>query len=164
MKDTALNLLAKILAKPVVANAIIKFAKKRPYSHIGEYMERYWVIEEDSWLSRILGISIRLHVIKLPDQDRAMHTHPFNFRSFILTGGYVEIRRPSNSPQYYYGFHDHYPGSTYLLDRTTPHQIVRLMGKEAVTLFVYDTRKGDWYFDTDEGLIPHAKYLNEEPA
>ena len=34
--------------------------------------------------------ALYLHKINLPDRDRPMHDHPFNFWSFILKGGYSE--------------------------------------------------------------------------
>jgi Trehalose and maltose hydrolases (possible phosphorylases) len=127
-----------------------------PYTHIGDYMERYWLVQEDSSLAKLLGVSIRLHIIKQPDQDRALHTHPFTFRTFILTGGYVEVRNNLD-------FYNRNTGTTYRLDKDTPHAILSLFDNEpAVSLFVYGQRKGDWYFDTDEGLVPHATYLNEQ--
>lgn len=33
---------------------------------------------------------VMLHNIRRPDQDRALHDHPFSFVSLILRGGYVE--------------------------------------------------------------------------
>ena len=166
MKDKLLNILAKVLAYQPIRDRIIEKAKNRPYTHIGDYMERYWIIEEDSALAKLLGVSIRLHIIKRPDQDRALHTHPFTFRTFILEGGYTELRDLEVLLTPLYSMSNSYhrvSGTTYKLDRTTPHAIVSLDNNEpAVSLFVYGQRKGDWYFDTDEGLIPHAKYLNEQ--
>ena len=82
-KETFYSYLGRFLAFPMVADTIIKLAKRRVYNHIhnGAYMERYWLLREGSWLSRTLGIAIRLHVINDSDGDRAMHTHPFKFKA-----------------------------------------------------------------------------------
>ena len=165
MRDKLLNLLAKVLAYPPIRDRIIEKAMKTPYNHIGDYMERYWLVQEDSYLAKLLGVSIRLHIIKQPDQDRALHTHPFTFRTFILKGGYIELRDRLAvvSINSWSAGYERREGTTYRLDKDTPHAIISLRYNEpAVSLFVYGQRKGDWYFDTDEGLIPHATYLNEQ--
>lgn len=158
-KETFYSYLGRFLAFPVVADTIIKLAKRRVYSHIhnGAYMERYWLLREGSWLSRTLGIAIRLHVINDSDGDRAMHTHPFKFRTFILKGGYWERRRYDDQG-YAVGI-KRVPGDTYEMDIKDAHQIYRLLDDPATTLFIYGARKDDWYFETEHGMIPHEQYL-----
>ena len=158
-KETFYSYLGRFLAFPMVADTIIKLAKRRVYNHIhnGAYMERYWLLREGSWLSRTLGIAIRLHVINSNDGDRAMHTHPFKFRTFILKGGYWERRRYDD-----FGYDvgvERVPGDTYEMDIKDAHQIYRLLDGPATTLFVYGARKDDWYFETEHGMIPHEQYL-----
>jgi hypothetical protein len=51
--------------------------------HLGDYMSR-WVIE--LWDGR----SLRLHHIKQSDKARSLHDHPWEYWSFLLTGGYTE--------------------------------------------------------------------------
>lgn len=164
-KETFYSYLGRFLAFPMVADAVIRLAKRRVYSHIhnGAYMERYWLLREGSWLSRKLGIAIRLHVINSNDGDRAMHTHPFKFRTFILKGGYTERR----SLDYHYPYVskglityvERVPGDTYEMDIKDTHQIVSLPDGPATTLFIYGARKDDWYFETEHGMIPHEQYL-----
>ena len=158
-KETFYSYLGRFLAFPMVADTIIKLAKRRVYNHIhnGAYMERYWLLREGSWLSRTLGIAIRLHVINSNDGDRAMHTHPFKFRTFILKGGYWERRRYDDQG-YAVGI-KRVPGDTYEMDIKDAHQIYRLLDGPATTLFVYGARKDDWYFETEHGMIPHEQYL-----
>lgn len=167
MKEQAFALLAKVLSYGPIKRAVVRYAKKHPYVHIpadASYMERYWIIREGSDLANWLGKSIRLHIIKSPDQDRALHTHPFTFRTLIIEGGYKELRKYGPGSWSQAGI-IRKTGDTYVLDKTTPHQIVSLTnGQPATTIFIYDKRDGDWYFDTDEGLIPQARYLNEQGA
>ncbi len=154
MKDKMFSLLAKVCSFSPVRNTIVRYAKRRPYTHIGDYMERYWIIHEGSRLSSILGHSVRLHVIKQPDNDRAMHTHPFSFRTMVIDGGYMEIRQ-----RHIEGYIRH-TGDSYELDKNIPHMIYNLLdGKPATTIFITGKREDDWYFDTDQGLIPHKQYL-----
>lgn len=107
--------LAKILAKPAVTDFLVRQAKKRPYVHIpaltGEYMERYWLVPEKPWLP----FAIRIHIIKRPDSDRHLHDHPFDFRTFVLDGMYIEERADGKAYRK--------ETDTYKLDATTPHRI-----------------------------------------
>ncbi len=162
-KETFYSYLGRFLAFPMVADAVIRLAKRRVYNHIhnGAYMERYWLLREGSWLSRTLGIAIRLHVINDSDGDRAMHTHPFKFRTFILKGGYLERRSDYVGVPWPFKYIWRFTGNTYEMDIKDSHQIVKLLGTSgpATTLFIYGARKGDWYFETEHGMIPHEQYL-----
>lgn len=56
-----------------------------PYAdHLGDYMER-WILDLGP-----LG-TIRLHHILRSDEARALHDHPWDFWSLLLTGGYLEV-------------------------------------------------------------------------
>lgn len=54
-----------------------------PYVHIKDFLYRYTIIQLGS-------LHIRIH--KLVDKDRStlLHSHPFNYVSIILKGGYLE--------------------------------------------------------------------------
>lgn len=94
-------------ALPYLSGAIISLAKLndrfgKPARHIYDsdgtlYMRRYHLIREGGVASRVLraltGYSaLRVHNIVLPDSDRDLHNHPFDFRSFVLRGIYIESR------------------------------------------------------------------------
>src|SRR3546814_13486763 len=49
------------------------------------YMRRWWVIPRNRF------INIYLHQVLRPDDDRALHDHPWINLSIILDGGYWEI-------------------------------------------------------------------------
>jgi hypothetical protein len=58
-------------------------------SHIGpggSYMRRY--------IFRTPWFTLRLHHILRSDDDRHLHDHPFDFTSFLLTGGYHRAHGP----------------------------------------------------------------------
>lgn len=103
MKNLLWSLLAQLLAKPVIANWLIRRAQKTPYMHIlspsGDtvYMWRWWLFNPYnrktnkprwSWVP----FSIRVHHIARPDYDEHCHDHPWDARTIILRGGYTEKR------------------------------------------------------------------------
>lgn len=97
--------IAWLVSRPWVATALIRFSQLRPFSEIRNqagvlYMSRWWVFNPYPTSSQNrrrwnLPISIRVHHIVRPDDDRAMHDHPWNARTIILRGWYVE-KRPSD--------------------------------------------------------------------
>lgn len=153
-----LRILAKFLAKPAVAKWLIKQAKKRPYIHIpadtAEYMERYWLIPE-SWN---LPFAVRIHIIKAGDTERHLHDHPFSFRTFILSGSYIEERNLCGYVRK--------RGETYRLPHNVPHRIHDLMASPfaegVVTLFVTGKRIQQWGFYTGKGKVNYEDYRDSE--
>lgn len=153
-----LRILAKFLARPTVTKWLVKQAKKRPYIHIpadtAEYMERYWLIPE-SWK---LPFAVRIHIIKAADRDRHLHDHPFNFRTFILSGHYTEER--VDGPIY------RRRGTTYKLKATEPHRITGLTASPfedgVITMFITGRRKQPWGFYTDKGKTNYEDYRDAE--
>lgn len=94
---------ASLLAKPVIANWLIKRAQRTPYMHIlsptGDetYMWRWWLLNPYdrktgqprwSWLP----FSVRIHHIARADYDEHCHDHPWDARTIILKGWYTEKR------------------------------------------------------------------------
>jgi hypothetical protein len=65
------------------------FAKRSPRgwfwgaNHIGTYMARWYV--QTPWFT------IRLHHILRSDNAVSFHDHPWDFTSFLLSGGYTEV-------------------------------------------------------------------------
>jgi hypothetical protein len=49
------------------------------------YLLRWWIIPRNRWFN------IYLHKIMRPDDDRALHDHPWASLSIILKGGYYEV-------------------------------------------------------------------------
>lgn len=68
---------------------MIRWAKAAPLgwflgpNHIGSYMERWYL--QTPWFT------LRLHHILRSDEARALHDHPWDFWSVLLTGGYTEV-------------------------------------------------------------------------
>lgn len=170
-----ISLLAKILARPSIANWIIERSKRTPYRHIIDpngsvYMERYWVFNaygehaEDNnarfqWLP-----SIRVHRIMRPDNDRALHDHPWNARTFILKGDYKEIRRETFDIYPYPEITVAVPyvrkaGDTAALKFGEYHTITEVSEGGVYTLFCTWKYRGTWGFLVDGVKVPWREYL-----
>lgn len=79
-------------------------SRRRPDMIIGQpdkpYLFRWWVFgtskKRDQYdrlrPRRPFGFSIYLHLFLHPDDDRALHDHPWNWWSFLLRGPYIEYR------------------------------------------------------------------------
>lgn len=67
---------------------LVAYAKRNPYFHLADYMERFWLVrhneQKTNWAARI-------HNVKRSDHDRALHDHPWNNCSVVLRGGYWEV-------------------------------------------------------------------------
>lgn len=175
------NLIARILAKPVVVDWLIRLAKKTPYFHIispqtGEvYMERYWLFnpyppsEPQNRKRNWFHISIRLHRIMRPDDDRHMHDHPWNARTVILRGSYSEVR-PLRDPVLHAILRNlcdghHYirnAGDTATLKYGEYHRIASVSDGGVWTLFITGKYRGTWGFMVDGIKVPYREYLGIE--
>jgi hypothetical protein len=146
-----------------IANYLIKKAKKTPYTHIyGEsdkklYMERYWLLNpiipelhktKYSWFP----LSIRIHKIVKPDNDRNLHDHPWNCRSFILKGWYVE-RRILND------IFIRSKGQSSRLNFKEYHRIETVCPEGVYTIFVTGKYQGTWGFLVNGIKINYKDYL-----
>lgn len=58
------------------------------------YLVRFWLSDVKTGIDGEedleSGNSLMLHYILAPDEDAALHDHPWTFRSTILAGGYIE--------------------------------------------------------------------------
>lgn len=191
--------LARFLARPRVADWLIRRSLRTPYSHLvcnrdgtnrvvahgyqlqpGEsfYMRRFWLFNpysrEDNiptlritlklgrW-QKVLAfpISIRVHHIMREDGDRDLHSHPWNARSVILKGHYIEERESSVRPtgkQLYL----RRPGATLPLRCEDYHRICEVGPAGTWTLFISGPWRQVWCFKVDGNHIPWRDYLQME--
>jgi len=182
-------LIARVLARPAVTDWLIRRAMRTPYTHITSadgsqvYMRRYWLFNPypaDSSGNRPWGqfpISIRLHQIMREDDDRDLHDHPWNARTFILRGWYVE-NRPS-SDEVMATFREAKPhmsaewadvtqllqvakrqaGDTAALRFGEYHRITEVSEGGVWTLFVTGRYRGTWGFLVNGKKVPWREYL-----
>lgn len=85
---------------PRLRDFLIRHSK--PYSNIHHadgslYMERRFILERKDEQHG----HVRLHHICTEDRDQHFHDHPFSFWSFVLTGGYCELRPRTRGPCFY---------------------------------------------------------------
>ncbi len=171
-----LKLIARILARPAVADAIIRRAQRTPYFDIKSadgattYMGRWWLFNRYDipegprfkWLP-----SARVHHIMREDIDRHLHDHPWNARTFILRGWYLEEREntlPGVDP------YPRYEPAAIRFRRETGHTGRLLFGEfhriEQVspggvwTLFITWRYRGTWGFKVGDRKIPWRDYFN----
>ncbi|HEY1898617.1 MAG TPA: hypothetical protein VGG49_02380 [Steroidobacteraceae bacterium] len=86
MRAALWRALAWFITRPGIRRRIVQWAMRHPYSHIGSYMGRWWVVPQ-TWG---LPFAIRLHHIVRSDADPYVHDHPWNWRTVILYGWYEE--------------------------------------------------------------------------
>lgn len=165
MQSLFWRFLAKLLARPAVADWIIKRAQRTPYDHLaiadsrivrlphgtalwpGDrwYMQRWWFL-------RLGHLQIRVHHIQLADIGRDMHDHPWPFRTFVLRGGYLEKRETTGSAL-------RLAGHTAVMGRGEFHRIAKVSPGGAWTLFVTRGPRKGWGFKQPSGaVIPHEEY------
>ena len=159
-----LKLLARFLARPAVTDRLIRRATRTPYTHIDKdgdvYMYRYWLFnpykENSSGKGNWFPISIRLHHIVRPDQDPHLHDHPWNARTFILRGWYIEERPAPDGGRTSVWRTE---GSTARLRFGEYHQI-RFISHDGVwTLFVTGKYRGTWGFLVNGVKVKWRAYL-----
>lgn len=174
------NLFARFVSRPAVVSWLIRRAARTPYVHITGpsgtvYMYRFWLFnpypssdvkqaaidagekEPQNWFP----ISIRLHHIMRKDDDRHMHDHPWNARTIILDGSYVEVRPGNESLATAIVRH---PGDTASLKFGEYHRITHVSPGGVWTLFITGKYRGTWGFNVDGKKIQWRTYLGLDKA
>lgn len=170
------NLIARLLAKPSVADWLIKRAQRTPYSPIVKdgvlYMDRWWLFnpypdtggsgaDRPRWQ---FPISIRIHHIAQPDQDRDLHDHPWNARTMILSGWYDEERKGEPfHPTWLTKVIRRKAGDTATLKFGEFHRITKINDGGVYTMFITGPYRGTWGFLVDGVKVQWRKYLGIEP-
>ena len=162
MAELLWRVLAWALSREPVVEWLIARATRTPYSHITSadgrdvYMRRFWLFNpyfDDTYLRRYrwCPISVRLHHILREDRDRHLHDHPWNARTIILAGSYIEERDGGVT-------FERIRGSTTRLRYGEFHRITEVghhIG--AVTLFITGRKRGTWGFK-----VPWREYVARE--
>ena len=165
------KLLARVLSQRHIANSLISRSQRTPYGPImsrkGDqlYMDRWWTLNpygknaegrtapaKHSWLP-----SIRVHHICLPDDDLHEHDHPWDARTILLRGWYVEERRTHRQPTRVMQ-----AGMTGAIKAGDYHRIARVCDGGAYTLFFTWRYIEEWGFNVDGEKVPWRTYLGIE--
>lgn len=102
-----------------------------------DYMHRWWIIPRNEYQN------VYLHKIMHSDDDRAMHDHPWDNVSFVISGSYVE-----HTPD---GVFIRGPGSVVHRKATDLHRLEVVEGEPAVTLFMTGPKVREWGFACPKG-------------
>jgi hypothetical protein len=138
---------------------LIERALKTPYTHLEGYMERFWLLNPydfDAPKGARELPSARIHHILRKDLDQYCHDHPWDARTVILKGWYVEERlMPDGSLQTF----RRQPGDTAPLNFGEYHRIVEVSEGGVWTLFITYRYQGTWGFLVDGKKVPYREYL-----
>ncbi len=105
------------------------------------YMERWWIVPRNTWQN------VYLHRILRDDEDRALHDHPFDNTSVIISGSYLEHVATGESILRQAGD---------VIERTaeTAHRLELIGGKPCVSLFFTGPKVREWGFHCPNGWVP----------
>lgn len=167
---------AWIVSRPAVAAWLIARAQRTPYSEIRSqdgtrcYMERFWLfnpygksVEGEQSPARWARLpSIRVHHICLPDHDRDKHDHPWDARTIILSGWYME-HCDHRYPDGRVGevLRVSFDGDTNTLGMNEYHRINTVSPGGVWTLFFTWGKQGTWGFNVAGKKVPWREYLGE---
>lgn len=183
--------IARILSRPAIADWIIRRAQRTPYSAITSrdgtetYMDRWWLFNPYSKDEKgnagparwSFLPSIRVHHIMRPDDDGAMHDHPWNARTIVLRGSYVE-ERPFNEGEIWAPKRSQSLGERWVFGEFLPrelyarytgytgpvmfgayHRISHVPRDGVYTLWFTWKYRGTWGFKVNGQKVPWREYL-----
>jgi len=127
----------------MLIDRLIARAQRTPYTHIDDYMQRWWLIPYNRF-----GIAMRLHHILRSDDDRAFHDHPWPYLSIILRGHYTEVRPWYDPSEFYVGTirRRYGPGSFLWRRARSWHRLEVAPGETVWTLFITGPKRQSWGF------------------
>lgn len=115
-------------------------ADRDPDFIIGDhYLLRWWVIPRNQLYN------LYLHDIRKSDDDRAMHDHPWENTSLLLSGGYIE-----HTPE---GVFERKVGDIVHRKPTDLHRLEVIPGQRAISLFATGPKVRDWGFQCPKGWV-----------
>lgn len=109
------------------------------------YLRRWWIIPRNKWFN------IYLHHIRKPDDDRALHDHPWWNMSILLRGGYFEMTPSGGRLRFAPGIVIRRP--------TAAHRLIPWRG-DVWTLFVTGPRVREWGFHCPKGWVVWTKFVD----
>lgn len=170
-------IVARILSTKWIVDYLIVRARRTPYSPIMSvdgkeiYMDRFWLFnpylsvtekeelkaagKKEPWQ---FPISIRLHCIRKEDLDRHQHDHPWNARTILLRGSYIEQRgiairclQAGDTSQLRFGKDYH----------RISHVFPEYPEVGVWTFFITYKFQGMWGFNVNGTKVPFRQYLRE---
>ena len=143
-----------LASSPARVDWLIARAQRTPYVDINVYMGRWWLLQPSRWLP----FSIRIHHIRLPDNDRNPHNHPWNFRSIVLRGWYTEeLLLPDGGTRSQFAA----TGKTYTRKINEYHRVADVGDGGVWTLFIMGRYQTKWGFMVNGEHIYWREYLGD---
>lgn len=119
---------------------------------LGPYLTRYYLLgyRKSNW-------ALMLHRFHRGDMDRDLHDHPWAFWSFVLTGGYFEVRP---SFQHHIRWATWYKPFSFLKRSANWIHLVKLDPDKGPvwTLVLRFKYERQWGFHTKNGWVSYDKY------
>lgn len=161
MKNLFWRLIAFVVTRPFITDWLIERSFKTPYFHLKGYMYRWWLFNPTDRATRRrrwdwIPFAIRIHNIKRADLDDHEHNHPWEARTIILDGWYMEQRNDS-SPKV--SFRN--TGYTGVIGSKQFHKILEVSPGGVWTMFIMYKFKGEWGFSVNGLFIPYKDYENK---
>jgi len=110
----------------------------------GKLHFRRWELLKTKWFS------IWIHGIYESDQDLHLHNHPWDFKSIVLKGSYIELTER--------GFVWQTPLKLNSRNGENFHKIYKLLTPVVYTLFFVTPTKREWSYEVNGEFITHEKY------
>lgn len=140
------------------------------YPYVGGVRYALWkwadipsaIFPEQVYLRRLRVIqcplfAIYVHWIFQADGDRDPHNHPMNFWSFVLKGGYREVRYTYTGRSLGYRTRRRFSLARTAMNQY--HRIIRLFRKPTVTLLFVGKRSQSWNFMLPDGTkVDYREY------
>lgn len=102
-----------------------------------DYLRRWWIMPRNAFAN------VYLHEICKSDDDRAMHDHPWDNTSLIISGGYIE-----HTPE---GSFERKIGDFIQRPATALHRLEVFPGKRCISLFTTGPKVREWGFQCPQG-------------
>ena len=105
---------------------------------------RRWELIKTRWFS------IWLHGIYEADKDLHLHNHPWDYKSVVLKGSYIEETNDGQNTLK--------PGTFTSRNGAQFHKIKKLLTKKVYTLFMVSPVRRDWGYIVNGRFIQHEDY------
>jgi len=122
-------------------------ASRSPDFVIGDdYLRRWWIVPRNK------QANVYLHMIRNSDDDRALHDHPWDSTSVIISGGYIE-----HTPE---GSFARVSGDVITRKAEDAHRLEIVAGQPAVTLFLTGPNIREWGFHCPNGWRVWTEFVD----
>lgn len=120
---------------------------REPDFIIGDnYLRRWWVIPRNQFCN------VYLHEIRKSDDDRALHDHPWPYRSLILEGSYEEY-----TPE---GMFIRTAGDVIEHEATDLHRLAIAGGGRVISVFMTGPVIREWGFACPKGWVHWRDFVD----